>query len=142
MAEPQVVTTLRRKRDEIEGLIETYERRLKDAKRDLEHVTATLALFETATASGDVKVYQSVHRLFRRGEMVTICKAALAEHGPLDTRELSRHVMRVKGFNEDDEELRKAITYRIVQALRMQHKRGAIGDAGRRGTVRVWRYEA
>lgn len=139
MADPIIPAGLRRKRDEIENVIATYEKRLKEARRDLEHVNATLRLFEAATTPGDVKVYQDVHRLFRRGEMVELCKAALAKNGPMDTRELSHHVMRAKGFNKDDNELRKAIAFRIVQALTMQHKRGMIGDAGRRRNVRVWR---
>ena len=61
----------------------------------------------------------------------------LAKHGPMDTRELSHHVMKVKGFAEDNE-LRKAIAYRIVQALRQQAKRRAIEMLPKRKGVRVW----
>jgi len=137
MADPQVLTTLRRKRAEIENAIVAYEKRLKEARRDLAHVNATIQLFDADTAPEGVKVYQDIHRLFKRGELTAICKAALAEQGPMDTRQLSHHVMAVKGFG-DDNELRKAIAYRIVQALRMQARRGKIGDAGKRGNARIW----
>ena len=137
MADPHVLTTLRRKRAEIENAIATYEKRLSEARRDLAHVNATIQLFGSDAAPEGVKVYQDIHRLFRRGELTAICKAVLAEQGPMDTRQLSHHVMAVKGFG-DDNELRKAIAYRIVQALRMQAKRGKIGDAGKRGNARLW----
>ncbi|RXF67119.1 hypothetical protein [Hansschlegelia zhihuaiae] len=137
MSEPNVVHTLRRKRDDIEAAIVAYERRLSDARRDLQHVNATLQLFEAAASPEGVRVYQDIHRLFRRGEITALCRAALAERGPLDTRELAQAVMDAKGF-ADDRELRKAIAYKVVQALNMHAKRGTIGDAGYRKGVRVW----
>jgi BMFP domain-containing protein YqiC len=39
MAEPLVVSTLRTKRDQIEGRIAHLEDRLKEARTDLAHVT-------------------------------------------------------------------------------------------------------
>ncbi|MFL1875215.1 hypothetical protein ACIKT0_08375 [Hansschlegelia beijingensis] len=138
MSEPNVVLTLRRKRDEIEGAILAYEKRLEAARRDLAHVAATLQLFEAAADPEAVKPYQDVHRLFRRGEIVTLCKAALAERGPLDTRELSHAVMAAKGFAPDNE-LRKAVAFKIVQALTMQAKRGGVGRGEKRKGLRVWR---
>lgn len=137
MANPQVLSTLRRKRNEIERVIVTYEKRLTEARRDLAHVNATVQLFEAGTAPGDVKPYQDVHRLFKRGEIVILCKEALAKHGPMDTCELSHYVMEAKGFVEDNE-LRKTIAYRIVQALRLQAKRRAIEMLPKRKGVRVW----
>ena len=138
MSEPNVVLTLRRKRDEIEGAMLAYEKRLEAARRDLAHVAATLQLFEAATDPEAVKPYQDVHRLFRRGEIVALCKSALAERGPLDTRELSHAVMAAKGFAPDNE-LRKTIAFKIVQALTMQAKRGGVVRGEKRGGVRVWR---
>jgi TATA-box binding protein (TBP) (component of TFIID and TFIIIB) len=46
MADPQVLSTLRRKRDEIENAIAAYRAKIKDAERDLSAVAATLRLFE------------------------------------------------------------------------------------------------
>jgi hypothetical protein len=46
MAEPQIVTTLRSKRDELERIISSYETATIAARRDLMHVNATLELFE------------------------------------------------------------------------------------------------
>lgn len=138
MTEANVVLTLRRKRAEIESVIVTYEKRLAEARRDLAHITATVQLFETAHSPEGVRVYQDIHRLFRRGEIAAICKATLADRGPLDTRELAQVVMNAKGFAADVE-LRKAITMKIVQALTMQAKRGTIVmRPEKRKGVRVW----
>lgn len=137
MSELNVVRTLRRKRDEIADTIAAYEKRLEAARRDPAHVNATLHLYENDDPNAS-RSYHDINRLFRRGEIVTICKAALAEHDPLSTRELSHHVVAAKGFNEADNELRKAIAFRIVQALSIAAKRGKVADVGKRKGVRVW----
>ncbi len=114
MADPHIITTLQAKRDAIEATILAYQGKLDQARRDLAHVSA----------------YTNTSRLFRRGEMVTLCKAALASHGPQDTRELARRVAEAKGMDSADPVLRKALAYRIVQALTLQWKRGGLGSEG------------
>jgi len=81
MADPHIITTLRSKRDAIEATILAYQGKLDQARRDLVHVNATLALF-ASDDPGEVRAYTDTSRLFRRGEMVGLCKAALASHGP------------------------------------------------------------
>ena len=95
MSELNVVLTLRRKRDEIAHAIVLYEKRLEAARRDLAHVNATLPLYENGDPSA-ARSYHDLNRLFRRGEIVAICKDAMAEHGALSTRERSHHVMKAK----------------------------------------------
>lgn len=136
MAEIRTVTTLTTKREHLERAILGYEKALEQARADLAHVIATIAMFERAEP-GEAPRYADIHRLFQRGEVTKICKQALAS-GPLDTRELAAHVLSAKGFDATDEVLRKAVAFKIVQALRQQYLRGGIGDAGRRKGVRVW----
>ena len=138
MTEPQVVTTLRRKRDEIERAIAGYEKKLAKARRDLAHVNATLRLFKLGQP-GEAPPYVDLHRLFRRGEMATIAKAALAAEGELDTRELALRVIQAKGMDEADAVLRRSVAFRLVQALTMQAKRGTIMRLGKRNGVLIWR---
>lgn len=137
MADPQIVTTLRRKRDEIERTIAAYEKKIAQARRDLSSVNATLALFEQ-DADPESRVYLDTLRLFRRGEIATLCKDALAKEGPLTTRELAVYVAKAKGFDENDTVFRKSLCMRIVQALTLQWKRGTIVSPGKRGNVRTW----
>ena len=139
MADPHILTTLRRKRDETEATIRAYEKKAEALRRDLAHVNATLRLFEL---NGDLEVFpvhMDLNRLFKRGEVFAICKQAL-EAAPegLDTRELALAAIRAKGMDEGDAVLRKAISYRIVQAMRMQEMRGKVSSSGKRKGVRVW----
>jgi hypothetical protein len=62
--------------------------------------------------------------------MTAICKQALQQEGPLDTRELALRVVRAKGMDENDRILRKTIALRIVQALRLQERRGGVRGEG------------
>ncbi len=140
MAELQIVNTLRSKRDELERIIGSYEKAIDDARRDLSHVNATLELFER---SGEPKAYpsrMSIIRLFKRGEVFSICKSALADApNGLDTRELALAVIRAKGMDEADAVLRKAVAYSIINVMRQQFRRGRIAALGMRRGVRVWR---
>jgi len=81
MAEIRTVTTLRSKRSEILASIALYEKRLAQARADLAHVTARITIFEASGDGEDVSSYVDTHRMFARGEMIRLCKEALAS-GP------------------------------------------------------------
>src|SRR5208337_1154621 len=78
MAEIRTVTTLRAKRAEIISAIAQYEKRLAQARADLSHVNACIALFEASSEPGALTPYIDTHRLFARGELMALCKDALA----------------------------------------------------------------
>ena len=138
MADSAMIVTLRSKQAEIENAITHYEAKTKEAREDLAHINATLRLFELRDDRSELPVYVDTRRLFPHGEIVAICKRALAKEGPLDTRELALRVIRETGLEESDKVLRSSIAYRIVQALRLQCKRGNIESPGTRGAVRMW----
>src|SRR3954447_16421641 len=104
MAESPIITTLRTKRDQIEGLIAHLEDRLKEARTDLAHVNATLRLFEMdGEAPESVRSYMDLNRVFPRGELRKLCVEALeAMQAPMSTREIAAYVIRAKGWDEDD----------------------------------------
>jgi hypothetical protein len=141
MAEPQIINTLRSKRDELERIISSYEAAIRAAKRDLAHINATLELLER---DGALTVYPSrlsIVRMFKRGELFALCNAALAEaREGLDTRDLSRAVIIAKGLDENDSVLRKAIGFRIVQVMLRQEARGYAAAMGKRRGVTVWSF--
>jgi hypothetical protein len=138
MADPQVLSTLRRKRDDIEAAIAAYTKKVEEAKRDLSAVAATIRLFELNGEPQQFPAYVEIGRLWKRGEIVAVCREALAKEGPLDTRELALRVIRAKGLDDGDGVLRKTVAYRIVQALNIAAKRRTIADAGRQKNVRRW----
>jgi hypothetical protein len=140
MALPQIVTTLQAKRNEIEAHIAELRRQIDKAERDLSSVTAVLALYEVSPETQTrFPAYAHLNRLFAYGEMFKLCKRALEEAGrPLNTREIALAVIRMKGWDEGDMQLRKAVAYRLIQSLGVAQRQGRIGDAGRRKNVRVW----
>lgn len=138
MADPQIISTLTAKREAIERTIAAYEARIEVAKRDLSHVNATLAMFAGPEGRTQFPVYMDTRRLFRPREIANLAKAALAQEGPLDTRELALRVIRAKGMDESDRVLRASIAFRITQALNMQAKRGSVRSLPKRKGIRVW----
>jgi len=138
MAEPQVLSTLRRKRDEIENAIASYRAKIEEAERDHAAIVATICLFETRDGSNCIKPWADLSRLWKRGEIVQVCRAALEAEGPLDTRELALRVIRVKGLDESDRLIRRSVVYRIVQAMSIAAKRNRVAGAGKRNGVTVW----
>ena len=137
MNDPQIIATLKAKRHDIEATIKLYDGKLAHARRDLAHVNATLAIFASDNP-GEIRAYTDTSRLFRRGELWDICKELLAEHGPQDTRELSKRIAELKGMDASDPVLCKALAYRIIQALTLHWKRKRLGSEGIRRGVRVW----
>jgi hypothetical protein len=68
MAEIRTVTTLRRKRDEVRKAVRKYERCLDQARADLTHLIAAIAIFEAKGGDDSLPAYADLHRLFRYGE--------------------------------------------------------------------------
>jgi hypothetical protein len=137
MAEIRTVTTLRHKRAEIEKSITDYEKRIAQATADLAHINAAISIFE---ASGDPKgfpAYVDIHRLFKRGEPIALCKQALTD-GPMTTRQLALYVMKAKGLDQGDKVLAKSIGFRLIHALRKQALRGGVVACGKHKAALIW----
>jgi len=137
MAQENIIKTLTSKRDGIERTIATYQKRIEEARRDLSHVNATIRLFETGRTEEGAR-YVDTLRLFKRGEIWGLCKAALEKEGLLDSRELAVRLIQHHGLDADDKVLRKSLTLRVVQALRLQANRGKVRSLGRRKNVMLW----
>lgn len=104
----------------------------------LAHVNASIVLFERPDENAHHPVLMDINSVFKRGEVVKMCKEALT-NGPMDTRELALWIIKRKGFDETDRHLRKAVAFRVVQALRLHEKRGTgIKRVGKNANVVVW----
>jgi hypothetical protein len=141
MTEIRTVTTLMHKRDEITRAIVNYENKIAQAKVDFAHINAAIRIFEIGDEPmGDVgknvAPYVDIFCMFKRGEMVAICKPALTR-GPMNTRQLSAMLLNAKGLDAADKVLAKAISYRLIHALRIQAKTGKIVPMGRERAARV-----
>lgn len=139
MPEIRTVTTLTRKRNQIAASIKLYEKQLAQARSDLAHVDATIRIFAASGRPSDIARYVDTYRLFKRGEPWAICQAALAKHGPLDTRELATALIAAKGMDTGDTVLAKGMTNRLIHWMRQQERHGRIKRDGKRRGVAVWR---
>lgn len=138
MSDPQVINTLQTKADRIAAHIASLEAEIEQARTTLAHVNATIVIFQAPDAQSNQPALMDVNRLFKRREVSQLCKEALV-NGPMDTRELALHIIDRKGFDLNDRHLRKAIAFRVVQALRLQEKRGGpIKRQGKKANVVVW----
>jgi hypothetical protein len=138
MTEIRTVTTLRSKRAEIISTIAQYEKRIAQARADLSHVNACIALFEVSAEPGAVPPYVDTHRLFARGDLMKLCKESLT-CGPKTTKELALHVMAAKGApRHRDNVLAHAMAMRLIHALRQQWRRGLIEGDGKVKGARLW----
>ena len=72
MAEPQVLSTLRRKQAEVEATIAAYQVKIDAAKADLAVLGRTLALFDPKSAAGNISAYFELGRLWKAGELAAI----------------------------------------------------------------------
>jgi hypothetical protein len=138
MADSRTAETLRNKRDEIAQSIDDYEARLAQAKADLAHIDAAIAIFATSDGAKPVRPYVDIRRLFKRGEMAAISREALKD-GPRNTRELAQAVMAAKGLNAGDRVMAKAISYRLIHTLRIAARTGKIVGIGKHKAARIWR---
>lgn len=138
MAEIRTVTTLTHKRDEIQRAIVGYEAKLAQARADLAHIVAAIKIFEATDDPDAMRAYVDLHQIWKRRELMRLCKGFLESEGPLSTRQLAERAMASAGLDVDDKVLAKSVAFKVVQAMRAQFKRGTIADAGRVKGTRVW----
>jgi hypothetical protein len=138
MAESRTAETLKRKRDEIARSIASYEKKLAQARSDLAHINAAITIFAAGGDGGFVAPYVDIYRLFKRGEMAAISREALRD-GPQNTRQLALRIMKAKGLDAGDKVMAKAISYRLIHALRIQARIGKIVGIGKEKAARIWR---
>jgi hypothetical protein len=134
MVESRTLETLQAKREAVEKAVAHYELRLAQARADLAHLTAVCAIFESGE---NATPYVDTRFIFKRAELSTLCKAALAQ-GPMTTRQLASYVMEAKGWPTEDRVFKRSLCMRIVQSLRMQWRRGKVVRHGKLKGVCVW----
>ncbi len=141
MADPQVLTTLRSKRVEIEKVIEGLTARLADARADLLHVAAVIRIFDPK--SDDDKpatAYQGATKAMPRVKLFAHCKVALqASAEPLCTRELARYVITSEGWDIEDRRLRLTIAHKVGGMMSRYERRGVVLNVGSRDKATLWR---
>jgi len=138
MAKSRTVESLEVKRAQIAEVVAAYEAKLAQAKTDLAHITAAIAIFE---ATGDRKAataYVNFARIWKQRELLTLCLSFLESDGPLSTRELAVRAVKASNMDAADTMLTKTVTNKVVYVMRAQEKRRAVQRAGMKDGVCLW----
>lgn len=138
---PHVVTGLIAKRAEIAGRIENLQGQLKAAVVDLDHVEASIRIFDPEIdmeAIGARRVPPAHHAF--RGEVSRIILEALRKTTvPLSTSDLTERVMKERGLDLNDAPLRRTMGRRVGACLNHWRRvRGAVKSIPGPGQVLNW----
>lgn len=142
MAYPHVVTALRKRRAELAGDIELTTRRLQDLRASLQHLDATLCLFDPAAVPEAIqpKVWRPKADWAKRGEMSRFVLDTLRRaSAPLCSRDIALALMTARGMDTDSERLVRQIAKRVGCCLREQRDAGHVTSADGPGQTLVWR---
>ena len=122
MGASQIISTLRDKRSELADAINRLERQADQHRADLEHITATMRLFDPNVAPV-AETLQTVtprrrNDWFRPGECRRRIHDVLRDAaGPMTTREIVDGVMAAKKMSDDDARTRELIHKTVLGSL-------------------------
>jgi hypothetical protein len=120
MAEPHVIGALRDKRAELDGMLRQLEQQLAQQRASLDHVDATMRLFDPDIRPNDIRPRQRRARnaWFRPGECLRLIYDELREATePVTTRELAERIMRVKVIPAADDQRRERVQKTLLGSL-------------------------
>ncbi|HEU4960802.1 MAG TPA: hypothetical protein VFT56_10370 [Sphingomonas sp.] len=131
---------LKRKRAELTGEIARCHASLTTLSADLEHLDATLRLFDPAFVAESVlpKVFTPPKSWSKRGEMSRAVLSILrVAKGPLSTREIAAMIVQQRGL-ESDAGILNVMTRRVGHVLRDKREKGAVRSIEETGLWLQW----
>ena len=129
MADPLVLSGLKRKRAEIAGIIAYHKGQIRRQKANLAHIDAAIKLWAPATRPNRIpakKVYIR-NRCFKPGELPRLCLELLRNATePMTTAELGMAALARKGLSTDDVHTVRFAADRTSMVMAKLHKRGLV----------------
>lgn len=135
------VQGLLRKRAYLSGDIQTTHKRLNAMIAELEHLDATIRLFDPSYTAETVKpkAFRPPEDWAHRGEMTRIVLGILRQASePLTTRDIAVQLMKERALNSDDVRLVRLMTKRCGVALRGQRDLKRVRSEQGPGQYMVW----
>jgi hypothetical protein len=138
--QPNVLHALVRKRAELAGRIEHCQLELRHLIAELDHVDATIRIFNPDV---DIPAIRSKpvpprHAAFK-GEVTRVVLDTLREaEAPVTSREIALTLMEARGLNPDDRELSIIMVKRVCACLRAQRMKGLVRMAPLAGSLQGW----
>jgi hypothetical protein len=136
-----VLTGLVRKRSELAGAIENVQADLHRMIGELEHLDATIRLFDADYQVEAIKpkTFRPPDNWSKRGEMTRIILDVLRQAAePLTTRDIAYQLMRERALDTADLNLLRLMTKRCGVALRGQRNKGVVASSEGPGQVLIW----
>jgi hypothetical protein len=138
---PNTLSGLVAKRSEIAGRIEQLQTEMRESILALEHVDATIRLFDPNYAIEHIrpKPVPAVYKAFP-GDMIRMVLSMLRESpGPLSTKTIVLHVMAARGVDSSDKQAFHLFRGRVGAMLRHHRAKGVIRSlAGDDGQFMLW----
>lgn len=140
MVTQHAITALRDKRGELAGAIDALQDQLRQAMIDMDHIDATLRMFDPEIELDEIKPkpLPPRHRAFK-GQVTRAILAMLRAEGAMDARAITLRLMAERELNVNDKGLQKAMHKRIGAALRNLRERQLVTSEQTKGGLLVWR---
>ena len=139
MVTAHAITALRDKRGELAGQIDALQDQLRQAFIDMDHIDATLRMFQPDIELDEIKPkpLPPRHRAYK-GQVTRAILAMLRKEGPMDARAITLRLMAERELNVNDSGLQKAMHKRIGAALRNLRERTLVLSRSGPGGLLVW----
>ena len=139
MVTTHAITALRDKRGELAGQIDALQDQLRQAFIDMDHIDATLRMFQPDIELDEIKPkpLPPRHRAFK-GQVTRAILAMLRKEGPMDAKAITLRLMAERDLNLNDSGLQKAMHKRIGAALRNLRERTLVSSRSGSGGLLVW----
>jgi hypothetical protein len=129
--QPNVLHALTRKRAEIAGLIEQNRLSARRLMAELDHVDATIRIFNPDVDIGRIraKTAPPSQRAVNGQVIAGVCDALRKATTPLSSEDIARRLMAGRGLDVENAELMKLMVNRVRPCLRTQRLQGLIRNA-------------
>lgn len=134
MSEPHVVSALVAKRAELTGRIEHFQVQIRKISMDVDHLDATLQLFDPDydLLSIKPKGIRSTNPWFVKGEIPRLALDTLRTTStPLSTCDIADALIACKNIVIEGTKERDRLIKSLLGALQLMRKRGTVNMAGR-----------
>ncbi|WP_158811437.1 hypothetical protein [Beijerinckia sp. L45] len=139
MAKAHLVSVLETKAARTETSIASYRLLMAEAQRDFVDLSAVISLYERGRAPDAVAQEMSFVRIFKRGELFTLCCEALRSNpGGMTITEFTKLCLEAKGLDHSNLHLRRSMSSNLSQIMFARRDRGHIASFGKRGVARLW----
>ena len=138
--QPNVLHALTRKRAEVAGQIEHNQLELRRLIAELDHIDATIRIFNPTIDIGAIrsKPVPPRHAAFK-GEVTRIVFQTLRDaQQPVTSRDIAMRLMTERGLNPDDRELAVIMVKRVCACLRVQKQKGLVRNVPSVGNLQGW----